>query len=84
LLTDLLRPVVKSVEICFVRRDGFDSAQLEKRFGTITQDGEQAYLSCAADEVAELLQALLAANCTVISVEPHRESLEQLFLSEIR
>ncbi|MDH4230098.1 MAG: ABC transporter ATP-binding protein [Nitrospirota bacterium] len=78
-LADLLAPKITEVEVVALGLpDGFavEGVLLSRR-----DDGQHMRVSDAS--IGALLQKVLAAGGRVVSVTPHRETLEELFLNEL-
>ncbi|HEY8494457.1 MAG TPA: ABC transporter ATP-binding protein [Myxococcota bacterium] len=60
------------------------AAALEQRFGPLRGKGETVELRVPAKQLDEVLQQALASGAGVVSVTPHRASLETIFLSAVQ
>jgi hypothetical protein len=57
---------------------------VEERFGApVRGQGERVELCVRDKDVAELLRMVLEAGAEIVSVTPHRASLESVFLSAV-
>jgi len=57
---------------------------LERRFGPLRGKGEHVDLKVPAKALHEVLEQALASGAQVVSVTPHRASLESIFLSAVQ
>ena len=57
---------------------------LERRFGPLRGKGQHVDLKLPTKALHELLEQALAAGAEVVSVTPHRASLESIFLSAVQ
>ncbi|CAG0975146.1 putative ABC transporter ATP-binding protein YxlF [Myxococcaceae bacterium] len=73
----------RSTDVVLSRVDPGLAAALEERFGAIGGRGELVEVRVAEKEVRELLDRALGAGANVVSVTPHRASLESIFLSAV-
>lgn len=84
LLSDILRPAVQSVEMCVRNGQAPLIEELQKEFGRVSVRGNDAFFSCPEAKRDETVARLVSRDVSIISVIPHRESLENIFMGEIK
>ncbi|MBI5137381.1 MAG: ABC transporter ATP-binding protein [Nitrospirae bacterium] len=77
-LTELLKPKVTEVEIVAQAPDGYQAPQ-----GRVVHRDGRLHLTLAEADSGPALRHLLDAGGRVLSVTPHRETLETLFMNEL-
>jgi len=71
-------------DLVFANLSAEAAVRLEERFGArLRGHGERIELRIAEKDASEVLRVALDANAEVISVTPHRVSLESIFLSTV-
>lgn len=83
-LTELLGKNIRGVEVCVSHLESSALEEMQKKFGVVRSQSGQALFTIEEGQTEGLLQEVLLKKGKVVSVTPHRESLERLFLSEIR
>jgi len=84
LLSDILKPAVQSVELCVRNEQPTLIEELQKEFGRVSVRGKDIYFSCPEGKRDETISRLVSRDASIISVIPHRESLENIFMGEIK
>lgn len=84
LLSDILKPAVQSVDLCIRNGQPALLEELQKEFGRISVQGVDAYFSCPEVKRDETVSRLVSRDVSIISIIPHRESLENIFMGEIK
>ena len=75
---------VREVDVVLARLPEALAGELEDRFGADLRGlGERVELRVEEKQVSAVLEASLAAGAEVVSVTPHRTSLESIFLSAV-
>jgi ABC-2 type transport system ATP-binding protein len=84
-IQDFLPDHAMSTGIVLSRLPAESAESLEERFGVELRGlGERVELMVAEKHVGEVLETALAVGAEVVSVTPHRKSLEDVFLSAVR
>ncbi len=84
-IEDFLADETSSAEIVFAQLPAETAAQLEEDYAlTMRGLGERIELTVSTKDVGDILGLALGANAQVISVTPHRHSLEEVFLTAVQ
>lgn len=83
-LENLLNPKVKSFEICIKGLTKETIHYLEERGLSLIQRGEEIFIIAQEEEAHNILPYLLEKGGTLISFVPQKETLEELYVSEIK
>jgi ABC-2 type transport system ATP-binding protein len=82
---EILTGEASETEVVLARLPAAAAEELEQRFGApLRGSGDRLELRVPPKAVGGLLEAALAAGAEVISLTPHRVSLEEIFLSAVR
>ncbi len=81
---EILTGEAREAEVVLAGLPAAAAAALEGRFGApLRGQGDRVELRVAQKDVSELLKGALAGGAEVVSVTPHRISLEEIFLSAV-
>ena len=83
-IDDLLTGDVRQTELIVAGISAEARNQLTTEGLTLTDLGRASRVVCAADQATSVIARLISGGATIESVQPHRDSLEDLFLRETR
>jgi len=83
-LSELLQENIQSVDVCIKKDSNVSIEAIIKEFGPISEQDEKIFFNVSQDCLNPLIQKLVNVKACIQSVIPHKESLEDLFMSEIR
>jgi ABC-2 type transport system ATP-binding protein len=83
LLGDLLSTKIRSVDVCIQNQSDELVDKIREKHPDLSIRGDYIYVNLKEEEVNPLLNYLTSKNVPILSVIPHRESLEELFMSEV-
>ena len=83
-IENLLNPKIKSFEICIKGLPIETINNLRERGLPLIQRGEETFIRVAEAEVNDLLQELLKKGGELISLIPRKETLEDIYVSQIK
>jgi ABC-type multidrug transport system, ATPase component len=83
-IENLLNPKIKSFEICIKGLPIETINNLRKRGLPLIQRGEEAFIQVEEMEVNEVLHELLKRGGELISLIPRKETLEDIYVSQIK
>ncbi len=82
-LGDLLSPRLRAIELTAIAPDG-SAREALARGGVVARDGDRLTVSFDDERAADAaVRALLAAGGRVVSLTPHRETLEDFFVRRL-
>jgi ABC-2 type transport system ATP-binding protein len=83
-IEDFLGAGERQTDVMLARVEPALASGLEERFGALTGRGDHVELRVAEKDVGPVLEQALAAGAEIVTVTPHRASLESIFLSAVQ
>ena len=84
LLSELLEARVRSIDLCFEVNDQVQLSGLSIDQNALEVRDKLNYLTLSDTESQKVLKELINAGVKIISITPHKESLESIFMSEVK